>query len=473
MSRHSSRGLERPQPAFNPGRRLTTRRGPQEAVREAAAWVVERTLTSLAPVDSFLSAMLVLFDDRDQALLRELVFGTLRWLRRIDSVLAAASSRRIEQIEPVLLAPLRVGAYQLLYLDRVPSHAAVNEAVEHARSVAHRGAASFVNGVLRRIARSPRLDQWPVEAVGQIERLAIEWSHPELLVRRWLERFGTDKAVELMRANNQPKPLQILSFRSRGGRALLAERLIDQGLDVDPCLFSPLGLTVRRGNAFEAASFQAGEFYVQDEISQLASLIPLPRPGEKILDVAAAPGGKSFAIHAWEPSVRQVSADVALDRLAKMRQNQKRLGLGAPMVVADAGMPPWSESSGFSRVVVDLPCTGTGTLRRNPEIKWRLSEREIVRLSGQALRLLRSSARHVAPGGLLIAITCSLEAEENEELVGRFLASGEPFQLSALEGRVPREAEQFILGRGFWRVATNGDHDGFSVHVLHRKLVNR
>ena len=449
-------------------RRTTPRRTPQNDVRVAAGWVLERTLLSHAPADAFLDSALARFDERDQALLRELVLGSLRWLRRLDHVISAASSRRFEEIEPALHAPLRIATYQLLLLDRVPAHAAVSEAVEQAHQVTHRGGASFVNGVLRRIARAPRLDAWPVRESDRVRRLGIELSHPDFLVARWLARFGTARTLDLLNANNRQKPLQLLAFRDRGGRELLAEALIDEGLEVEPAALSPLGLTVRRGNPLATAAFRRGDFYVQDAASQAAALVPPPRPGERVLDAAAAPGGKAFALLAWEPRVRVLLGDVAPARAAIVRDNLRRLGRPLPLHVADAAAP--AAAGPFDRVVLDLPCSGTGTLRRHPELKWRISEGEIGRLSAQALRLLDGVAPLVAPGGLLVAITCSLEAEENEDVVDRFLAARSGFAPAPLAAELPPPLDRGVEAPGLWRVLTGGDHDGFTVQVLRRGI---
>ncbi len=442
-------------------RRMSSR---QDNVRAAAAWVLERTLQSLAPADSFLDSALPRFDDRDQGLLRELVMGSLRWLRRLDHVITAASNRSFEQIEEVLRSPLRIATYQLLFLDRVPAHAAVHEAVEQAHQLTHRGGASFVNGVLRRIARAPRPEDWPVTESDPVRRLAIEKSHPDFLVARWLDRFGTARTLDLLDANNRPKPMHLLAFRDRGGRELLAESLIDEGLEVEPASLSPLGLIVRRGNPLASSAFQRGDLYIQDEASQAAALIPPPRRGETVLDAAAAPGGKSFSLLAWEPAVRVTMSDVAFSRAVRVRDNQRRLRRALPLAVADAGAPPFRGP--FDRVVLDLPCTGTGTLRRHPEIKWRISEGEIGRLSLQALRLLEGAAPLVAPGGWLVAITCSLEREENEDVMTRFLATHSELSLLPLEGLLESPVAAGITGPGGWRILTGGDHDGFTVHVL-------
>jgi 16S rRNA (cytosine967-C5)-methyltransferase len=441
-------------------------RGTGDGARGTAAWVLERTLAARAPVETFLEGGLAPLDERDQGLLRELVLGSLRWLRRLDAVLSAASHRPLAEIDPRLTPLLRIAAYQLLFLDRVPAHAAVNEAVEQAAHVTHRGGASFVNAVLRRIARAPHLSSWPVEESDPLRRLAVEKSHPDFLVARWVGRFGLACTADLLDANNRPKPLQLLAFRDRGGREALAEALIDEGVEVEPAALSPLGLTVRSGNPFATAAFAGGLFYVQDEASQAAALVPPPRAGERILDAAAAPGGKTFALQAYEPGVRVVAADLALPRAQVLRANAARLRRRVALLVSDAVSP--ALAGGFERVVLDLPCTGTGTLRKNPELKWRISESEIGRLSAQALRMLEGAAPLARPGGLLVAVTCSLEAEENERVIERFLGRVPGFELVDLRPLLGTQAQRAVAGPGLWRVLPGGDHDGFTVHVIRR-----
>ncbi len=466
MSKRHSTAAAPPSRPFR-GRRLSQRRTPEDTVRGAAAWVVERTLSTLSPSSVFLDSALARLDECDHGLLRELALGTLRWLRRLDHVIARASHRRFDAIEPALRAPLRVAAYQLLFMDRVPAHAAVNEAVEYARRLTHRGGASFTNGVLRRIARAPRLEDWPVKEKDPRRRLAIEKSHPDFLVERWCRRLGDRRTAELLDANNRAKCLQLLAFRDLGGRELLAESLIDEGIELEPSNLSPMGLTVKAGNPLHSEAFRRGTFYIQDEASQAAALVPPPRAGERVLDAAAAPGGKSFTLIAVEPEARVVMADVSPGRLVTVRRNLGRLGRRLPVIAADAGRPP--TTGPFDRVVLDLPCTGTGTLRKCPELKWRISEPEIGRLSRQSLRLLEGLAPVVAADGYLIAITCSLEPEENEDVVERFLERHGEFSLLPLEGALDFPLERWIAGDGCWRVLPDGDHDGFTVHVMVRR----
>ena len=449
------------------GRRSSHRRTPEDNVRVSAAWVVERTLATLAPSSEFLESALGRLDEPDHALLRQLALGTLRWLRRLDQVIATASHRPLEKIEPALRTPLRIAVYQLLFLDRVPAHAAVHEAVEHARRLTHRGGASFTNAVLRRIAREPKLAAWPVREKDPCRRLAIEKSHPDFLVARWTERFGPRRTAALLEANNLPKSLHLLAFRDRGGRELLAENLIDEAIAVEPSRLSPLGLVVRAGNPFLTEAFRRGDLYVQDEASQAAALVPPLRPGERVLDAAAAPGGKSFTVLGADPSARLVLADAAPARLAMLRSNLRRLRRRLPVVAADARRPPFGRS--FDRVILDLPCSGTGTLRKSPELKWRISEREVGRLRNQSLRLLAGAAPRVAAGGYLIAITCSLEAEENEEVIARFLGERPDFSPLPLEDHLDYPLDRWIFAPGAWRIFPAGDHDGFTVHALVRR----
>lgn len=450
---------------FPEARRRATRRGLHGDVREAAAWVIERTLAARAPADTFLEGARASCDERDHGLLHELVRGTLAWLRRLDYIVAEAAHRSFDRIEPGLHAPLRLGVYQLLFLDRVPAHAVVDEAVEQAHRATHRGGASFVNAVLRQVARSPDLLAWPVRVADPIERLAIETSHPTFLVRRWLDRFGAERTRQILDANNRPRPLHLLTFRDHGGREAAAEELIDEQVEVVASALAPLGLLVRAGRPRDTRAFARGDLYVQDEASQAAALVPPPSPGERVLDLAAAPGGKSFSMLAWEPSARCVACDRSLSRLRLLRDNARRLGRRLPAVVMDGGDNACAGV--FDRVVVDLPCSGTGTLRRHPELKWRLRPAEIGRLAGEGLRLLLGGAAALAPGGLLVAITCSIEREENEDVFARLLEQRRELQPCELEERVPLPWGRHA-GGARWQVVPSDDHDGFTVHVAQR-----
>lgn len=439
-------------------------------VRRIAAALLDEALASRAPVDARLARAGAAFDDRDRRLLAELVYGSLRWLRRLDHVIAAAAERGLERIDEPLRAPLRVAALQIFTLERVPAHAAVSAAVDEARRRAGRGAAGFANAVLRRLARQPRWQEWPVAARDPRWRLAIEGSHPDLLVDRWWRRFGEARTRAIVAADNGPRELHLLAFADRGGRAALARDLAGEGIATRPSPLSPLGLVAADGAPLASAAFARGDLYVQDAASQAAALVPPPRAGERILDVAAAPGGKGLALLAAEPAARIVWADASLARLGRLSENLARLGRGGPRAVADAGRPPWRDA--FDRVVFDAPCTGTGTLRRHPELRWRFSPGELARLADDSVGRLARLVSAVRPGGLLVHLTCSIEEEENEGVAARLLAECaelEPLALAA--GDSPGEIDAADPGR--WRVLPGEGHDGFTVHVFRRRAPAR
>ncbi|MCP4203532.1 MAG: hypothetical protein GY769_16560 [bacterium] len=431
-------------------------------VRAVAAQVLTTAFDAKSPVGALLDKARVGLSLRDQGLLHELVLGTLRWLRFLDFVLETAAARPLSKIDGDLLPTLRLAVYQLLFLDRVPSHAAVHAAVEEVKRRSHRGATGFANAILRKVAGRRDRASWPVDSVDAIESLAIETSYPTFLARRWVARFGCEQATMMLAAGNRRARFQLTCLSDRYE---LASELATDGVETRPTELSPVGLDVDAGDPRETEAFRAGKIYIQDQASQAAALVPAPTPGERILDVAAAPGGKSFALLAAEPDVRLVAADASLPRLLRVRSNQERVQRRFHLVTA-AGQSP-SFRSNFDRVVVDLPCTGTGTFARHPELKWRISEGELERLAGQSLEMLVASANLVGAGGRLCAITCSLEREENEDIVMEFLDRKSEFELENLESWP--ELAPFVSGRGLWRVWPSESHDGFTVHVLRRR----
>jgi len=448
--------------------RRPSRSAPHRAaasVRPAAARLVDEALAARVPVDALLARAGERFDERDRRLLAELVYGALRWLRRLDHAIEGAAGRPLARIDASLLAPLRVAAVQLFTLDRVPAHAAVSEAVDEARRRGGRGAAGFVNAVLRRLARAPRWEAWPVTLADPVARLAVESSHPDLLVRRWWDRFGAERTRAIVTANNGPRAPHLLAFRDRGGRETLAASLAAEGVATEPSRLAPLGLLVVGGQPLATRAFARGDFYVQDAASQAAALVPPPRAGERILDAAAAPGGKGLALVAAEPAVSVVFADASLARLRRLDENLGRLGRAAPRAVADASRPPWREA--FDRVVLDAPCTGTGTLRRHPELRWRFAPGAQEELARANETMLRALAAAVRPGGRLVFATCSIEPEENEAVVARLLADEPSLSRGVLDERAP-PADEANAEDGSWRVFPSSEHDGFTVHVLAR-----
>ena len=433
--------------------------------RAAALWIFERCVSSRQTADSLRSRLAGRFDERDAAFLHRLTTDLLRWSRRLDDVIEQAGGRPIAAIDPRLLGPLRLGAVQLLLLGRVPAHAAVSTSVDLAGERSRAGA-RFVNALLRKIAAADGLRSFPVRLRDPIERLAVEHSHGRFLVGRWVERFGEARARRILEANNRDRPASLLAVRGVEAVEGVVRRLAEAGVEAHPSTVSPIGLLVDRGKPLATSCYRQGEIYPQDEASQCAALIPPPRPGEVVLDAAASPGGKTLSLLAWQASAEVVAADHDLSRLGRLLANRHRVGATFRVVASDARQP--AMAARFDRVIADLPCSGSGTLRKHPELKWRIDAGEIGRLARQAAMMLDGLAPLVRSGGYLVIATCSLELEENEAQVMRLLDRHPEFELVPLEAKLVPAMEAAIEGPGRWRLYPEADHDGFTVHLLKR-----
>ena len=339
-----------------------------------------------------------LADERDRALAAAIVIGTLRWRERLDFHLRQAISRNLGKLDAIVLEVLRMSLFQLLFLERVPAAAVVDDAVSLVRRGGKTSAGGFVNGVLRTISRTrdrlslparPAAIRSPGDRDLAIDALHIAGSHPRWLVARWIDRLGLDAASAWVAFNNVEAPLTLRVNRSRAARETLVERLRALGVDTVPTRVAPDGLTVVEGNPLRTAMATSGDFLVQDEASQLVPLLVGARPGHRVLDACAAPGGKSLALaDALQGTGLLVAADARDRRVALLRRVLKRHGADASLVEHDlhAGAP---FGPVFDRVLVDAPCTGLGTLRRDVDIRWRRGPDDL----GMAARRQRQHAR--------------------------------------------------------------------------------
>jgi 16S rRNA (cytosine967-C5)-methyltransferase len=396
---------------------------------------------------AYASILLAATDDRlradDRALCHELVLGVLRRQSWLDRVLEHFANRRLKGVDlPVKLA-LRLGLYQLRFLSRVPPSAAVNESVSLVRAARLHSAAGFANAVLRRATREPEYD--PVASVSDpFEKLAIETSHPGWLIERWVNAFGFAEAADLARANNEPAPvafrLTARAYTQANESRRITQSLEEAGVRVRPSEIAPDAWRVLQSERVEtlpAGSLPAlpartpallrelareGMIYVQDEASQLVAHLLATPGGSRVLDICAAPGSKTTHLGALAPDAIIVAGDRYDHRLHTLRELAAAQGISSiHLVVHDAELDlPFADAS-FDRVLVDAPCSGTGTLRRNPEIRWRISPADIAELSSKQSRILRSAARLVRPNGTLLYSTCSLERDENEAVAEAFI----------------------------------------------------
>ena len=383
-----------------------------------------------------------LSDDRDRALAADIVTGTLRWQRQADHLVAHFARRPLAKLDADVLTILRLSIYQLLHLDRVPASAVVDDAVDLVRGARRQSATGFVNAVLRSVLRArarlpmpPRPDD-PNDVGRAVEYLGITHSHPEWLVRRWLLRYGFDAAERWVRFNNTPAPLTLRANRLRVGRDALQGVLARDDIETEPAVRAPDGLIVTAGSPLRLP--MDGSFFVQDEASQLVTATVAARGGERVLDLCASPGGKTTAMAAdMADSGLLIACDVRVRRVALLRDTVRASGARSVRLVHLAPDGPLPFSTVFDRVLVDAPCSGLGTLRRDPDIRWRRREGDFAALADEQIRLLRRAAAVLRPGGRLVYATCSSEPEENEEVVERFLAEQPAFTALDLRGASP------------------------------------
>ena len=382
-----------------------------------------------------------LSDPREVGLLRELVLGVLRRRGRLDAALESLSGRSLDAIDVVLLPALRIGLYSLFFLDRTPAFAAVHAAVDLVPPRAGRGARGFVNAVLREAERRGADCLPPAPAEGDIAGLARYQSHPRWWVEALVGRLGWPQSVQLLEANNAPAATTLRPHPGRLDREALLERCRQAGLDPRPGRFSPLAVRLAAGGVGAIPGWAGGDFWIQDEASQLvAEMATGPSP---VWDACAAPGGKTLALVAAGCEV--LATDRHAGRIEAMRRRLSHHGWGDRRVElrqADASEVAATLGT-FATVLLDAPCSGSGTLRRHPELRWRLDPEGVQRLAKAQQRLVEAVAKAVRPGGLLVYSVCSIEPREGPELLQAFLEqhpqfSLEPpdFELAAARGLV-------------------------------------
>ena len=403
---------------------------------------------------------------RDRALARELVFGVLRWKRALDYALEAYSRRPVGKLDLPVLTALRLGLYQLRYLDRVPASAAVHESVSLAAASAKPGAAGLVNAVLRAYLRTDH--PWPHRGGDRGLYLRAGLSHPDWLVDRYLQQLGYDGARRRLEANNR-SPAVFLRVNRRFSLDDARKRLADEGVETERFPIAPRCLKVTRGNPQESSLFREGGLHIQDAGSQLVAWL-LPVDGaRRCLDACAAPGGKATILAERVEPRPLFAADRRPARLALLGATVGRLSAeNVLQLAADACRPPFRAGT-FDRILLDVPCSGLGTLSRNPDIKWTASAARIGDLAETAARITRAAADLLSPGGMLLYAACSLEPEETTDAVRRLLAERPDLRQLPLTRRVPEALVPLMDEDGALRVAPE-DHgtDGYFAALLQR-----
>jgi 16S rRNA (cytosine967-C5)-methyltransferase len=417
----------------------------------------------------------------DAALATELTLGVLRWQRLLDFLLEQDLGKPVASLDTEVLLALRLGLYQLRFLTRVPVRAAVNESVELVKRARKSSAAGLVNAVLRRAASAAgempeQLERLLPADLPPAERLATRYSHPTWMVARWLEVFGQARTAALLESNNRPaRATCALHDSAQREQAILL--LKKAGLSVEPGKLLRSAWTVSGGNPAATEAFRRGWISIQDEASQLVALLLRIEPGHSVLDLCAAPGGKTAQLaRAAGANALVVAADRHAHRLRAMKDHLHRVGAEHARLVALDATSALPFTARFERVLLDAPCSGTGTLSRNPEIRWRLRPEDLADFHGRQARLLSSALERLAPGGRLVYSTCSLEPEENEQVVEQALAGRRDIRrVRDVQALLPHlaegvRAEDLVDREGYLRTfPPEHSTDGFFAAILERE----
>jgi 16S rRNA (cytosine967-C5)-methyltransferase len=433
--------------------------------RQIAARILSQRQTSGEYTENLLETALASarLSPADRGLCHELVCGVVRWLATLDCLIARKTDPARQQ-RPALINLLRLGLYQIFWLDRIPPHAAVHETVELARQAGHGSQAGFINAVLRGYLREAG-EIRKILADMKLSQPALGWSHPEWLVARWRRQFGEEKTGELLAWNNLPPKTyaRVNTLKMEDGiREPTSADRVDLPAPASAKMKETGDLLTRwreenieyelferdwtGGNTvFELkthpslarlGSFRDGWYYVQDPSTLLAPRLLDPQPGETLLDLCAAPGGKTTLLaQRIHNQGRIVASDADPNRMKLVRDNCSRLGV----TCVEFGKTPPSAEDGrkFDRILVDAPCSNTGVMRRRVDLRWRIQAAELGRLSATQLELLHQAATRLAAGGVLVYSTCSLEAEENSEVVRQFLEAEPGYRLETARQLLP------------------------------------
>jgi 16S rRNA (cytosine967-C5)-methyltransferase len=404
-------------------------------------------------------------DDRDRALAADIATGVQRWRGALDHVIEHFARRTLSRLDDEVVEILRLSSYQILHLSRVPVSAVVDDAVNLTKKVGKASARGLVNAVLRTISRQrndlplPPRPADPADRDAAVHYLSVSLSHPRWLAARWYDRLGLERAAAWAAFNNDRAPLTLRANRALTTPGEVRNILEASGVHTEPGRWAPDALIVRHGQPLRDPGTRAGLFVVQDEASQLVALLAGEQPGPLVLDACASPGGKATAIAAaLRVGSTLVACDVRARRVSLLRQTVESAHVANVRLVQADLLANLPFGQVFSCVLVDAPCSGLGTLRRDPDIRWRRREEDLPVLARAQTRMLQNAAAVVARGGRLVYATCSSEPEENDEVVDAFLAAHPdftPVDAGTVHSALPLET---VDARGRFRTSPDAHH---------------
>lgn len=445
------------------------------SAREAALLIIQKVLRENAYSNIALKKGLEQsgLSRVDKALVTEIVNGTLKNLIKIDWIAAQFVKISEKKLDKHIQDIIRMGIYQIMYLDRIPDSAVCNEGANLARKYSNEGAVKFVNGVLRNISRSKESIKYPDKEKDAVKYLSVYYSHPEWIVKKWLEDFSYDFTEKLLAANNEVPHFTIRSNRLKTDRDALRSVLEQEGVECSEGLYNPEALYIKGTSSIEdKQSFKDGLYQVQDESSMLIGRILAPKAGELIVDVCSAPGGKTT--HAAELMDNKgiiIARDIHKHKLDLIEQTCKRLGIDIVKTqLFNAKDLDETLVDKADRVLLDAPCSGLGVMRRKPDLRWKKSPDNFDELSRLQLHILETAAKYVKPQGTLVYSTCTINRSENIDVIESFLRTRADFYLEDLSDFLPENLESQSKSKGYVEIFPNiHGIDGFFIARLRRR----
>ena len=413
-----------------------------------------------------LNKMDIEMDSRDENLVREMVYGIIENRLYIDHIISKASKIKLKKIHPYILEILRIGIYQILFMDKIPDSAAVNESVKLAKKYGHKGTIGYVNGILRAITRD-RAKFTNIDTSDEIEYISIKYSHPKWMVERWVKEHGVEFTKELCKANNETPSLNIRVNTLKIDKEALVSNLMNQGIQLREGLYAQDCIIFDEANNItKLQEFKDGLFTIQDESSMLVAQIMDPSKGATVLDVCSAPGGKSTHMAQYMDNKGMIiSRDIFDHKIRLIEDNANRLGIDIIKVENHDALIRDEDLVGkIDCLLLDAPCTGLGLIRRKPEIKWNRLEEDIILLSKLQYDIIDNIKDYVKPGGTLVYSTCTIEKDENINLINRFIQENPNFKLVNIEDRLKYKKNLNTLKEGYVQLFPHlHNTDGFFI----------
>ncbi len=409
---------------------------------------------------------------KDENLVREIAYGVIENLLYIDYIISKLSKKKLDKIHPTILEILRIGVYQIAFTDKIPHRAAVNECVNLGKKYVHKGAAGFINGILRNFSRNKE-QVMKIDEKDKLEFLSIRYSHPKWMISRWIETYGEEFTENLLKANNSKPKLNLRVNTLKTDRDNLMKALSNYGYIVNKTKYAKDGIIVENPTRItEIEEFKLGHFIIQDESSMIVGQIANPKENNIILDLCSAPGGKATHLaQVMNNRGKIICWDIYEHKLNLVKENADRLGISIiETKLQDAQILDEDMIGIADMCIVDAPCSGLGIIRRRPEIKWNRKEEDIEDLSIIQRNILNNASKYVKPGGVIIYSTCTIEQKENIDTVTEFLKENNNFTFSAFDQLVNFDSNMDSSKHGYIQMFPNiHGTDGFFIARIQKK----